>query len=47
MSNLQNFSSTHASFNNHFNFDRHLNRRPILKLNQDAALLEWHQFLAA
>lgn len=46
MSNLQKFASTHASFYNHFNLDRHLNRRPIFKSNRDAALQEWRQLLA-
>lgn len=46
MSNLQKFASTHASFHNHFNLDRHLNSRSRFKLNRDAALLEWRQLLA-
>ena len=47
MSNLQKFASTHASFHNHFNLDRHLNSRSRFKLNRDAALQEWRQLLAA
>lgn len=47
MGNLQKFASTHASFHNHFNLDRHLNSRSRFKLNRDAALLEWRQLLAA
>ncbi len=47
MGNLQKFASTHASFHNHFNLDRHLNSRIRFKLNRDAALLEWRQLLAA
>ena len=34
---LQKFSSVHASIHNHFNFDRHLNRRAIFKQNRSAA----------
>lgn len=45
MSNLQKFASTHPSFHNHFNLDRHINRRETFKLHRDAALLEWHQLL--
>ena len=40
---LQKFSSVHASIHNHFNFDRHLNRRAIFKQNRSAALAEWRQ----
>lgn len=47
MSNLQKFVSTHASFHNHFNLDRHINRRRTFKTKRDAALLEWRQLLAA
>ena len=47
MSNLQKFASTHASFHNHFNLDRHLNPRSRFKQNRDAALLEWRLLLAA
>jgi len=46
MSNLQKFASTHASFHNHFNLDRHINRRQTFKSNRDAALQEWRQLLA-
>jgi putative transposase len=46
MSNLQKFASTHASFHNHFNLDRHLNSRSRFKQNRNAALLEWRQLLA-
>src|SRR5918992_3191851 len=31
---LQKFASTHASIHNHFNLDRHLNRRDIFKQNR-------------
>ena len=47
MANLQKFASTHASFYNHFNLDRHLNRRSIFKSQRDIALQEWRQLLAA
>jgi putative transposase len=46
MSNLQKFASTHASFHNHFNLDRHINHRQTFKSMRDAALLEWRQLLA-
>ena len=47
MGNLQKFASTHASFHNHFNLDRHINSRTRFKQNRDAALQEWRQLLAA
>lgn len=47
MSQLQKFVSTHASLHNHFNLDRHINRRQTFKTKRDAALLEWRQLLAA
>ena len=43
---LQKFASVHASIQNHFNQDRHLNRRDIFKRNRSAALAEW-RLLAA
>jgi len=43
---LQKFASAHASIHNHFNQDRHLNRRNIFKQNRSAALAEW-RLLAA
>ncbi len=43
---LQKFAATHASIHNHFNHDRHLNRRAIFKLNRSAALAEWRQLAA-
>ncbi|WP_205944852.1 DDE-type integrase/transposase/recombinase [Pelagibius litoralis] len=43
---LQKFASVHASIHNHFNLDRHLNRRDIFKQNRSAALAEWHQMVA-
>ena len=44
---LQKFTSVHASVTNHFNQDRHLNRRAIFKDNRCAALAEWRQLSAA
>jgi putative transposase len=43
---LQKFASAHASIHNHFNHDRHLNRRDIFKQNRSAALDEWRQLAA-
>jgi putative transposase len=43
---LQKFASVHASLHNHFNQDRHLNRRDIFKQNRAAALAEWRQLAA-
>ena len=43
---LQKFASVHASIHNHFNQERHLNRREIFKQNRSAALAEW-RLLAA
>lgn len=43
---LQKFAAVHASIHNHFNFDRHLNRRDIFKQNRSAALAEWRQLAA-
>ena len=40
---LQKFAAAHASIQNHFNCDRHLNRRDIFKQNRFAALAEWRQ----
>ena len=44
---LQKFASTHSSIHNHFNQDRHLNRRDIFKQNRATALSEWRQLCAA
>jgi putative transposase len=46
MKTLQKFAATHASIHNHFNLDRHLNRRDIFKQNRAAALTEWRQLAA-
>jgi putative transposase len=43
---LQKFASAHAAVYNHFNLDRHLNRRDIFKHNRAVALAEWHQLAA-
>ena len=43
---LQKFASAHASIHNHFNKDRHLNRRDVFKKNHEAALAEWRQLAA-
>ena len=43
---LQKFAAIHASIHNHFNQDRHLNRRDIFKQNRSAALAEWRQLAA-
>ena len=43
---LQKFASVHASTHNHFNHQRHLNRRDIFKQDRDAALAEWRQLAA-
>ncbi len=37
---LQKFAAAHAAIHNHFNHDRHLNRRKIYKQNRAAALVE-------
>ncbi len=39
-------AAVHASIQNHFNQDRHLNRRDIFKQNRSAALAEWRQLAA-
>ena len=43
---LQKFASAHASIHNHFNHDRHLNRRDIFKQNRSTALAEWRRLAA-
>jgi putative transposase len=43
---LQKFASVHASLFNHFNTDRHLNRRDIFKQNRSAALVAWRELAA-
>jgi len=46
MKTLQKFSAAQASIHNHFNHDRHLNRRDIFKQNHFAALAERRQLTA-
>ncbi len=43
---LQKFAAVYASIHNHFNQDRHLNRREIFKQNRSAALAEWCRLVA-
>ena len=43
---LQKFVSIHAQFHNHFNHERHLNRRDIFKKYRNSALAEWRQIAA-
>jgi putative transposase len=43
---LQKFAAVHASIQNHFHPDRHLNRRSIFKESRSAALAEWRQLAA-
>lgn len=43
---LQKFASVHASIQNHFNLDRHLNRRSEFKQNRSAALAAWRELAA-
>ena len=43
---LQKFASIHASIYNHFNHQRHLNRRDIFKQARADALAEWRQLAA-
>jgi len=43
---LQKFAAAHASIHNHFNHDRHLNRRDIFKEKCSTALAEWRQLAA-
>jgi putative transposase len=46
MKTLQKLAAAHASIHNHFNQDRHLNRRDIFKQHRAAALAEWCQLAA-
>ncbi len=45
MKTLQKFAAVHASIHNHFDQDRHLNRRDIFKQNRAAALAEWRELM--
>ncbi len=47
MRTLQRFTAIHSSVYNHFNQDRHLNRRDIFMENRSTALAEWQQLCAA
>ena len=40
---LQRFASAHAPIHNHFNKDRHLSRRDVLKQNRAVALTDWRR----
>ncbi len=44
---LRKFAAAQASIDNHFNQDRHLDRRDIFKQNHAAALAEWRQLAAS
>jgi len=46
MKTLQQFASTHASFHNHFNQERHLVSRDEYKARRLAALAEWRSLTA-
>ena len=43
---LQTFTSVHVSIHNHFNHQRHLNRRDIFNQGRAAALVEWRPLAA-
>ncbi len=43
---LQKFAAVHAAIHNHFNQDRHLNRRDTFKQMRSTALAEWRQLAA-
>ena len=43
---LQKFASVHASIHNHFNQERHLNRRETFKENRATAMAEWRRLAA-
>lgn len=42
---LQKFAAAQASIHNHFNHDRHLNRRDIFKEKRYAAMAEWRYMI--
>jgi putative transposase len=46
MKSLQKFASVHASFDNHFNSERHLIDRQTYKTRRSAALAEWQNLMA-
>ncbi len=43
---LQKVASALASIHNHFNHDRHLNRRDMFKRNRATALAKWRHLAA-
>jgi putative transposase len=45
MRSLQKFASVHASFDNHFNSERHLIDRQTCKTRRSAALAEWQSLM--
>ena len=45
MRSLQKFVSIHSSVFNHFNKERHLNSRDTFKVQREAALAEWRDFV--
>ena len=47
MRSLQKFAAIHGSIHNHFNQERHLTTRQILKARRDTAINEWRQLCAA
>ncbi len=46
MRSLQKFAATHASVSNHFNQERSLSSRHLIKLNRTASLTEWRALCA-
>jgi len=44
---LQKFLSYHSQIYNHFNHERHLERRQSFKQKRSAAFIEWFNFCAA
>lgn len=47
MRSLQIFGAVQSSVHNHFNLERHLNRRSDFEMNRAAALEEWRRLCAA
>jgi len=47
MRSLQKFAAVRPSVSGHFNLERSLSRRDILKRNRAAALAQWRSLLAA
>ena len=43
---LQKFTAVHAALHNHFNHQRHLNRRHSFKQHRATAMAEWRQLAA-